>query len=243
MKKLLAMSVLLSSLSMGDIIGGEINLGFYSHSPSGTATYDGDTVDVEKDLKWEDEGDIFVKAYLEHPLPLLPNIKVGYTNFSHEGSGTINESFRWGGEIFSVNDRLDTSFEMDMYDFTLYYEILDNWLNADVGLNVKYLDGTIDVSSTLQDESTDFSLPIPMIYAKARVDIPTTDLSFQAEGNYVTYDGHTLYDLEVGARYEFMLGVGVEAGYKTLHLTIDEIDDTSLDTDFSGAYGKLVWDF
>ncbi len=243
MKKLLTLGIVLSSLSMADVIGGEINIGFYNHAPSGTATYEGDTVDIEDDLKWSDESDVFFKAYLEHPLPILPNIKVGYTSFSHEGSGTVQESFIWGGTTFTANDNVDSSFDMDMYDITFYYEILDNWLNADIGLNVKYIDGTIDVASTLQDESTDFTLPIPMLYAKARVDLPTTDLSFQVEGNYVTYDGHTLYDFEAGVRYGLMMGFGVEAGYKTMQLTIDDIDDTSLDADFSGLYGKVVWDF
>ena len=243
MKKILTLTALLSSLSMGDVIGGELNLGFYTHAPSGTATYQGDTVDIEDDLKWESENDMFLKAYFEHPLPLLPNIKLGYSSFSHEGSGTVKEAFVWGNQSFDLNEPIESSFDLDMYDITLYYEILDNWLNADVGLNIKYIDGTINVKSSTENESTTFNLPIPMLYAKARLDLPTTNLSFQVEGNYVTYDGHTLYDFEAGARYTFLLGFGVEAGYKSLNLTIDDIDDTSLDADFSGVYGKVVWDF
>ncbi len=243
MKKILTLTAILSSLSMADVIGGELNLGYYAHAPSGTATYEGDSVDIEDDLKWGDESDLFVKAYLEHPLPILPNIKIGYSNFSHDGSGTVSDSFVWGGETFTINDNIESSFDLDIYDFTFYYEILDNWLNMDVGLNVKYVDGTIDVQSSTENESTNFTLPIPMLYAKARFDVPTTDLSFQVEGNYVTYDGHTLYDFEAGARYTMMLGFGIEAGYKALSLTIDDIDDTSLDADFSGVYGKLVLDF
>jgi outer membrane protein len=136
-----------------------------------------------------------------------------------------------------------------MYDFTLYYELLDNWINLDVGVNVKYIDGLINVKGTntltnqLIDESSNFQVPIPMVYAKARFDIPTTDLSFQAEGNYISYDGNTFYDAEVGARYTLALGLGFEAGYKTMKLEIEDIDDLSMNADFSGAYGKLVWDF
>jgi len=239
MKKIITLTALLSSLSMADFIGGEINVGYYTHNPSGTATYKRDSVTMDDTLGWSSQNDIFLKAYLEHPLPLLPNIKLGYTDFSHTGT-TDGSPFAWGDSVFTT---AQSSFDMRMYDITLYYELLDNWLNADVGLNVKYLDGSISVTDGVKDESTDFTLPIPMLYAKARLDIPTTDVSFQVEGNYVTYDGHTLYDLEAGARYTFMLGLGIEAGYKTLHLTIDDIDDTSLDADFSGVYGKIVWDF
>ena len=249
MKRVITGITILGTLSMADVIGGELNLGFYNHSPSGYAQYQGDKVDLENDLKWESEGDVFVKAYLEHPLPILPNIKLGYTSFGHNGSGKVKNSFQFGGKQFNINTDIDSSLDLKMYDLTLYYEILDNWLNLDLGVNIKYMDGTLTVKGSnivtkqLIDESSDFQVPIPMLYAKARFDIPTTDISLQAEGNYVSYDGNTLYDAEVGLRYTFLLGLGLEAGYKTMKLKLDDVDDLTMDSDFSGAYGKLVWDF
>ncbi len=249
MKKLLSLIGICSTLSMADVVGGEIDLGYYSHTPSGWAQYKGDVVDLKNDLKWKNEGDIFIKAYLEHPLPILPNIKVGYSKFGHSGSGEITKGFQFGGESFGIGTDVDTNFDLKMYDLTLYYEILDNWVNLDLGLNVKYLDGVLTVkgqnivTQQLIDESDDIKAPIPMLYAKARFDVPTTDLSFQAEGNYVSYDGNTLYDAELGARYTFLLGLGLEIGYKTMKIKLNDVDDLSMDSDFSGAYGKLVWDF
>jgi len=249
MKRVITGITILGTLSMADVIGGELNLGFYNHSPSGYAQYQGDKVDLENDLKWESEGDVFVKAYLEHPLPILPNIKLGYTSFGHNGSGKVKNSFQFGGKQFNINTDIDSSLDLKMYDLTLYYEILDNWLNLDLGVNIKYMDGTLTVKGSnivtkqLIDESSDFQVPIPMLYAKARFDIPTTDISLQAEGNYVSYDGNTLYNAELGLRYTFLLGLGLEAGYKTMKLKLDDVDDLSMDSDFSGAYGKLVWDF
>jgi len=248
LKKTLAFIALLSTFSTADIIGGELNLGFYTHAPIGTAQYQGDEISLENDLKWEKENDIFAKIYIEHPLPIVPNIKLGYTNFGHVGAGNVNKNFQFGGKNFNVNSNVDTNFDLKMYDLALYYEILDNWLNLDIGVNVKYLDGQIavrgeDINGLIVDESANFQVPIPMLYAKARFDVPTTDLSFQVEGNYVSYDGNTFYDAEVGARYTFLLGFGVEAGYKTMKLKINDVDDLSMNSEFSGAYGKLVWDF
>ena len=249
MKRIITGITLLTTLSMADVIGGELNLGFYNHAPSGYAQYQGDKIDLGKDLKWENQGDIFIKAYLEHPIPILPNIKLGYTSFGHSGSGSVDSSFKFGGQQFSINSDIDTSFDLEMYDLTLYYEILDNWLNLDVGVNVKYMDGKITVQGSnlitkqLINESSEFQVPIPMLYAKARFDVPATDISLQAEGNYISYDGNTLYDAEVGLRYTFLLGLGLEAGYKTMKLKLNDVDDLSMDSDFSGAFGKLVWDF
>ncbi|HIP52179.1 MAG TPA: hypothetical protein EYG94_08845, partial [Campylobacterales bacterium] len=81
MKHILVLSTLLTSLSFADFIGGEVNLGYYNHAPSGTINYLGDTLNVEETFKWQDEGDMFVKLYIEHPLPVIPNIKLGYSEF------------------------------------------------------------------------------------------------------------------------------------------------------------------
>lgn len=243
MKKALVLATMLTTFSQADFIGGEVNLGYYSHAPSGFVSYDGDTVDIEKDLKWSDESDVFIKAYFEHPLPIIPNIKVGYTEFNHVGDGKASKDFTFGGTTFSLTDKLHTNLDLKMYDVALYYEILDNWVNIDVGLNVKLIDGTLNVKTTTKDETSKLNAPIPMLYGKARFDVPTTDLSFQVEGNYVSYSGSTIYDAEAGVRYTFALGLGVEAGYKTMKLKLDDVDKTTMDSDFSGAYGKLVWDF
>jgi len=243
MKRVLSFIILASTLATADFIGGEVNVGYYSHTPSGTIQYQGNVLDVENTLKWKDEGDMFLKAYIEHPLPLIPNIKLGYSEFGHSGSGLINQAFDFGGQTYVANSNIESNFDLKMYDLTLYYELLDNWVNVDVGLNVKYVDGSVSVKNNAENEFTDFQVPIPMLYAKARFDVPTTDLSFQVEGNYISYDGHTLYDAEAGVRYTFALGLGVEAGYKTMKLELDDIDDLTMKSDFSGAYGKLVWDF
>ncbi len=244
MKKTLILATMLTSFSQADFIGGELNVGYYNHVPSGNMQYQGTSLDIKDTLKWSDEGDMFAKIYIEHPLPIIPNIKLGYTDLGHSGSGIVNHSFDFGGKTYATNSNVNTTLDLNIYDLTLYYELLDNWVNLDVGVNVKYVDALISIKdNTTLSEATDFQVPIPMLYAKARFDVPTTDLSFQVEGNYVSYDGHTLYDAEAGIRYSLALGLGIEAGYKTMKLELDNIDDLSMNTDFSGAYGKVVWDF
>jgi len=244
MKKIVFITAISTIFAMADFIGGEVDLGFYSHSPSGTAQNKGDSVDIENDLNWKNENDIFFKAYFEHPIPIIPNIKVGYTGFTHEGDGTASKKFSWGGlDIFSLTDNVYSKLDLSIYDIALYYEFLDNWISLDAGVNIKYLDGSIDIDTTTKHEHNNIQVAIPMLYGKAKVDIPTTDLSFQAEGNYISYDKNSLYDLEIGARYSFALGFGIEGGYKAMKIKIDNVDDVSMDANFNGAYGKVVWDF
>jgi len=248
MKKALLITALASTLGLADFVGGEVNLGYYNHTASGDANYKGDTIDLDKDLNWDSQGDIFIKAYLEHPVPIIPNIKLGYTDFSHSAEAR-SKDIEFGDTLFDGDAKINSDFNIKMYDITLYYELLDMlWMNFDMGVNIKYMDGDIslkgyDGSHRPIYENADFTLPIPMLYAKARVDIPSTDVSVQIEGNYIGYDGNTLMDLEMGVRYTFALGLGVELGYKTFELEIDDVDDFNMNADFSGVYGKAVWDF
>ena len=204
MKKIVALLAMASTFGMADmILGGEVNLGYYGHAPSGNLDYKGTTVDLEDDLKLENESDIFLKAYFEHPIPVLPNIRVAYTAFSHAGQGRIDDTFTFGNQSFTAGTNLDSTLDLKMYDLTMYYELLDNWISIDTGVNVKYIDGSVSVKTSALSEAADFQVPIPMLYLKTRFDVPTTDLSFQVEGDYVSYSGNTLYEVEAGVRYTF----------------------------------------
>ncbi len=240
MKKTVILSIICSTLAFADVIGGEISVGYLNNQPSGTLNYKGDTNDVEETFGWGRENSFIAKAYIEHPLPILPNIRASYTNLSHSGTGT--KSFDFGGKTYSGD--ISTDFDADIIDATLYYEILDNWINLDIGINAKYIDATASVQSNTSDKSSaDISFVLPTLYAKARLDIPMSDFSFQAEGDIITYSGNTLYDLTLSARYTFALGLGMEAGVKMLKFKLDDIDDVTADIDFTALYAAVVWDF
>ena len=248
MKKIVASMALLGTVIMADTIGGELNIGYYEHTPSGTMQYQGNSIDLQNDFKWKKESDVFAKLYIEHPIPVLPNIKLGYSSFGHTGSGVLSNNITFANQTYALNSQVDTKFDLDMYDITFYYEVVDSGFDLDLGLNVKYIDGSIsavgtDATSATLNESTSFNVPVPMLYAKARVPIPSTDISLQAEGNYISYSGNQFYDFEAGVRYTFAVGLGLEGGYKSMKLKLDNVDDLNLDSTFSGAYAKLVWDF
>ena len=262
-KKLTLASLLCSSILYADtILGGEISLGIYSHTPSGSASYNlpyttfNPSVDLVDDFGWGTTQDLMLKAYFEHPLPFVPNVKLAYTHFDQAGSGTVG-SFSWG-DIIGLDGTVDTSLTLQMYDFTAYYELLDNIVELDAGLTLRYLNGDLDVTPTADFTTPgvipnpSFSAPqtsiidlwLPLVYGKARFNIPSTDISLQIEGNGITYQDTTFYDYELSARYTFMLGLGLEAGYKAMHLDSKDLaEGLVVDVDSSGPYAAIVWDF
>lgn len=256
-KKLTLILLLSVNTLYSDSIGGEVSLGIYSHSPSGSASYSlpyvgvGTSASLEDTLYWSDEKDIIFKAYFEHPLPLIPNIKLTFSNLSHEGQGEVTD-FTWGG-IIGLNGDIASSIDLKMYDLTLYYELLDNWVEVDAGLTLRYFNGNIVVntltgfsslSTTVTSESTNFDLFIPMLYGKTRFNIPNTDISLQLEANAINYEDTTFYDYELSVRYTLTMGLGLEGGYRAVHLDSEElVNGLIVDMDFQGLYASVVWNF
>jgi len=249
LKKVGYSALFATSALCADSMGGEISLGIFSHSPNGYASYESSSsVDLEEDLGWSREQDMMFKAYLEHPVPFLPNLKVGYTNLSHNGRGTVT-AFSWGG-IINVDGDIDSSLDLKMYDVTSYYELLDNTIEIDTGITLRYLDGNIDVTVTPflplleEHEVVSFTSLVPMLYGKFRANIPATDISLQAEGNFITYEDTTFYDYEISTRYTFSMGIGIETGYRAIHLDSKDLENgLTADMDFKGPYVSLVWNF
>lgn len=258
-KKCALASLLASTVLYADIAGGEIFIGMYSHSPSGYASYTepytglglGTSADVEDTLHWDSNENVFLKAYIEHPVPMLPNIKLAYTQLSHEGKGSVND-FVWGGIYIPTLGSIDSNLDISKYDLTLYYELLDNWIEADVGVTLGYIDGEIAVTaltgvdpmSLSHTENTGFSLFMPTLYGKAKFNIPNTDVSLKFEGDVFSYNDTTYYNYELSARYTFSMGLGIEAGYKAQHLDSSDLaDGLVVDVDFNGPYAAVMWDF
>lgn len=240
-KKLVLFMLLTLNQIHADTIGGELSVGFFNHQPNGNASYKGSSADIEDTLGYSEEQDIFLKAYLEHPFPLIPNLKLGYTTLSHEGSSSVN-NFIW--EDITYNGTIDSSLSLDMSDVTLYYEFLDNWAETDAGVTLRYISGNMDVRNSGESGVADFSTWVPMLYGKVRLNLPATDLSFQLEANAVSYWDITAYDYELSARYTLAIGIGLEAGYKAFHINSDElVNGFNADLDFSGPYAAAIWDF
>ena len=248
MRKILLIAIFTLHTSHADTIGGEVSMGLFNHSPSGYASYTspfqniGTEADLEDSFGFSDEQDIFFKAYFEHPFPGLPNLKLGYTTLSHSGNNDVT-LFSWG-DIVNITGEIENTLELDFLDATLYYELLDNWTEVDIGLTFRYINGDMGVSTSILSDTLNFSTLTPLIYGKFRFNIPNTDFSVQLEANGISYSGFSSYDYELSTRYTFTMGLGLEAGYKTFQLDSDDlVRNLDADIDFSGLYAAAVWNF
>lgn len=237
-------TLLLTSSVQADFIGAEVGYAAWNTKLTGDIRKGNDSFDFENELGYgSHEINGFLWAYIDHPLPLIPNLKIQKTNFSDSGTGSIQTSKTFSGKTLSAGN-LSSSIDFDQIDVIPYYRILDNWVNLDLGLNFKIIDGDISMTDNANTSATtDFTVVLPMLYAKARFDMPLTGLSVETDASYISYDGNSFTDVKAGVVYESSIGLGATAGYRLQNITLDDIDDTYGKMDIKGIYAGLFFHF
>ncbi len=248
----LVATALISHNGVAADLGGEIAVGAWNHDPSGWIKYPNNLpdfiskIDLDDDLNLDTETDLYLRAKLEHPIPILPNVRLGYTKTNTSGNGRIEKGFVFGDIHLGAGTDVYSEAELKNLDGTFYYQLVDTGVDLDLGLTVRYLDGYVMISdkTTGIKDTSDVDFVVPMLYANFRWPLPFLEgLSIGAEGNWVSYDGSALVDMQTDARYTLPMGLGFEVGYRYQKVKLDDVDDTDADIDISGIYGGIVWDF
>ena len=188
---------------------------------------------------------------LEHPIPFVPNVKVATSELSTSGNTLLNSSFTFGGETFTTNTELATSFDIDTTDYILYYEILDNDLiSVDVGLNGKKVDGAVsvvDATNSANSAAQDLSVIIPMLYSRAELGLPLTGWSIYGEASYLAIDDNNITDAQVALSYELIDAIAADLslqfGYRLVTMELDDVDDIYSNIDFDGVFAGVQLHF
>ncbi|RDH81422.1 MAG: hypothetical protein DIZ80_15150 [endosymbiont of Galathealinum brachiosum] len=220
---------LLLALSLGtgnasaDALGLYVGGGSWNHDANGTfGTLGDDVINVESDLSYSEESDIYYYAAFEHFIPLLPNLRIEGATLGHTGTAT-NLDFN------GVTVTGDSSIDLDTTDAILYWRLLDNWVNFDFGLNIRKLDGEF----TIDTETVSVSETVPMLYLAAQFDLPFSGFSVGADINTISLSDVTYQDVRLRAIYEMGI-IGFEAGYKTTTLELDDVSNVDADLEFKG---------
>ncbi|WP_158965505.1 TIGR04219 family outer membrane beta-barrel protein [Paraglaciecola sp. L3A3] len=204
-----------------------------------------------RDFNFEDKAQSNIYVAFEHPIPLIPNIKVQRTDMSTDGDVTLESNFNFGGKLYSSNSEVNADIQLTATDIILYYEFFDNDLiSFDFGINAKYLDGEFMVTDDKADPdrtaNIDFSVPVPMLYSRLALGIPFTGFGAYVEGSYLSLDDNTLTDYQAVVTYSLMenlaLDVTFQVGYRAVSLELDYSDNSNnihSDLEFKGPFAGL----
>lgn len=252
MRKILALAgaVLLPATAMqaqavefNVLAGGNV----WNASPSGSiqGKKNEANLDVENTLGLSSENQTHFFVQFDHPVPVIPNIRVSSTALDFSGNKAAN--FKFLDQSFNGN--LQSKVDLSHTDFTAYYRLLDGItsfiplvdLRAELGLTVRQFNGEFSVTESAKGttKSIDLSAPLPMGYAGLRVGLPR-GISVGAKVDAIGYSGNSLSDVTVDARYQYdglpLIKPGITAGYRSFNAKLDDLDDTYGDLEFSGAF-------
>lgn len=217
---ILAVCLMSASASAATILGFGAETDYYTPSASG----DFDYKNTQTRFNSDDESGYQVGLYLEHPIPLLPNVRVDLTP---------DTSFSGSDGLGGTNK---VSFEQT--DITPYYEILDNVVDIDLGVSFKIIDATIE--GAINDS---FSEVIPMGYLGMALTPPLSPLSIEGSVKYIGYNGDSLTDARIKVLWKIAAGLGAQAGYRYESLDIKDRFDTNTNVTFKGPFVGLNYRF
>jgi outer membrane protein len=200
-------------------------------------------------FKFEDETNTSFYAALEHPIPLIPNIKLVRTTLNTSGSNVIDSPFNFGDQVFLASATISSEVKLSATDYILYYEILDNDLiSIDIGISGKQLDGDVfvaDIDGRSSQQNIDAI--IPMGYGKMQVGLPFTGFSLTAEGTFLAIGDDSFTDYQLALAYSFIetlaLDLSIQIGYRATELDLNDVDGIYADLQFDGAFIGLEFDF
>lgn len=223
-------------LASADVLSFTIGGGVWNETPEGNIIQPSGaptpSVDVKNQLFWTEESQGYLFATLEHPVPILPNVRLSYISLDHTGSG--DATFEFDGITYGPAN-IANEFTIEQTDLLFYYEVLDNIVSLDLGLNVRLLDISFKINDGTNNTSESVTGTIPMIYGMVGGS-PWPGVLLSAEANYMAYSGSTISDFNAKISYTTDFFVGFEAGYRTQTIELDDIDDTDANLDFKGPF-------
>ena len=240
-----ALATVLSTNVQADALGIYLGGQVWDNQASGTFG-DGSSL-VDFNLVDEKQNSFFVA--FEHPLPLIPNARIASTSLETNGMTTLDTDFVFDDITFASGADVNADFDVSYVDYTLYYELFDNdLLSFDFGITARDFDGDVTVltqvtvgssTSTISDTIAVTDV-VPMLYVATNVGLPLTGLNLYAQGNFLSFDDHTLYDYEVGVSYELvdnmLIDVNVNAGYRAVKLELEDLNDLYTNIEFDGLF-------
>lgn len=236
MKKLLLVIGL--SFALPSMVCADTIFGVYAGVRMWQQDYEGDfhlpaldirPIDVDDDIDLEKNFNPTFYIAVEHFIPFLPNIKLQHTDITSNDDSNVDLYYTYLGRDFPVGTDVETDVDLSYDALVLYYEVLDNWVNLDIGLAI------VDFNSDLiikQKQAggfvgkTPIDETVPLLYTRTELQLPFTGLSGGAEISMIRYDGHEIMNISAFLAYKLNWGLSATLGYEYTAINLDGLRAT-----------------
>jgi len=203
---------------------------FYNNSSS---------IDLVDDLDADSTAQSSMVLILEHPIRVLPNVRYHGYNLDSSASSGINSNIGLYGNMLNATNDGASAFDLDHEDIVLYYQLLNNWIDLDMGVDLKRFEGQVSQAGP-SGGSISVDETIPLLYLSARVDLPLKGLYVGADINANIIDlgisESTAQDSTFMLGYQSGTGLGIEGGIKYYSLELNDTNNLGTDFEYDGLF-------
>lgn len=226
---------------------------------------------IDFNLKKEQQMSYFVAV--EHPFPLLPNVRISNNTLDTTGKTTLTQEFSFDDKSFLTDTDINASINVSYVDYTFYYQLLDNDLfSFDLGLIARDFDGAVTVTGIAEvvttiveednvdhvhliDETSSSVVTgkintneiVPMLYVATNISLPLTNLSVFAQGEFILINDHSIYDYQVGLSYDLVdnkvMNFNINLGYRDMKIEFNDLENLFTALEFKGAFVGVIAHF
>ncbi len=201
-------------------------------------------IDLVDDLDSESSSQSSMLLILEHPISALPNIR--YQGLTLESPGGLQSGNR-NGSATDASEDPSTSFDLSQDDIVLYYQLPGNQISVDLGVDLKRFAGEISLAGPSATTRVDIDETIPLFYLSARYDLSNSGFYFGANINANIVDlglsKSSAQDSTIMLGYDSGSGLGVEGGYKSFSLNLDNAESLDSNLEYDGLYLNGYFNF
>ncbi|AOV17092.1 hypothetical protein BJI67_08510 [Acidihalobacter aeolianus] len=226
-----------------------VGAGVWSQQPSGYVHYStggqaSSDVNLKNDLGLSSKSQGYAWVDIQHPIPVLPDVEIRYSRINTSGSQVLSRTITYGGQTYNANQQVNSQVKLTQTDFLFYYQPINNVVQLRLGLDVKAMSLSADISSGNQYSSASGTAAVPMLYAGLRANLPFTGLSAAADGSYIGNGSDYFADYQARLAYETPIGLGLQAGYRVMELRVGNSRiDPNGDIKFKGAFAGVFYQF
>lgn len=199
--------------------------------------------EVRSTYNMKDAEDVGILALqVEHPLPLLPNLRLATARQEYKGASSLATPIRFDG--VSLTGNIESRLNLDYTDIILYGTPLDTGVKVNVGGGLRLFDGEMSVTSATQQRRMSVDTRVPVAFVQVSAKLPA---GFRAEGEMTALGMANSGSGDIQARlaWESSFGLGVRAGYHIVkHILRRDVGaDGRVDVVLSGPFAGLYYHF
>lgn len=199
----------------------ELEVVGWQSSLTGETRSSGSTIDLKNDLGLDDKTAMFIRG--RGHITLLGNLYVGLTPLKYDASSTLSRTITYENKTFAASTPVTTSVDLQTYDLGWTFTPLNiGVVSAELGANIKFINGDVTVKSSAQTARADFSAPVPMLKAVLRANGPF--VSAEVDGMAIAYAKNHLYDVTAQVKLNPFPFMYVAGGYRFIDVKLTDGD-------------------